>query len=73
MWGLHLNFLRLKITFLLMRAPRGHKAREGKKTPPRKVRSLTEMASGSLQPHDEGSATLTCPNLSSPGRAVINY
>lgn len=31
MWGLHLNFLRLKITFLLMRAPRGHKAREGKK------------------------------------------
>lgn len=28
MWGLHLNFLQLKITFLLMRVTPGHEARE---------------------------------------------
>lgn len=28
MWGLHLNFLQLKITFLLMCAAPGHEARE---------------------------------------------
>lgn len=51
MWGLHLNFLQLKITFLLMHAPWGHEEREGdKKAQPQKVRCLLEMALGSLQP-----------------------
>ena len=30
MWGLHLNFLKLKITSHLMRAPEGNEARERK-------------------------------------------
>lgn len=32
MWGLHLNFLQLKITSLLMRAPEGNEARERQST-----------------------------------------
>lgn len=67
-WGLHLNFLRLKITSPLMRTPEGNQARGGG----RKVRRLSETTSGSPGP-SEAAATLTRPNLSSPGRAVINY
>lgn len=52
---------------------RGATRRGRKKAQPQKVRCLSEMALGSLQPRGGASATLTCPNLRSPGRAVINY
>lgn len=72
MWGLHLNFLQLKITFLLMHAPWGHKEREKKRTATKGEVSVGD-GFGVAAALWRGSATLTCPNLSSPGRVVINY
>lgn len=43
------------------------------KTQPQKVSRLWEDGFGVAVAPRWGSATLTCPNLSSPGRRVINY
>lgn len=71
--GLHLNFLQLKITFLLLCAPQGQKARERE----REIESTATKGEVSVEDGfgvaEAPVATPTCPNLSSPGRAVINY
>lgn len=55
-----------------MHAPRGHKEREGKKTATKGEVSVGDGLGVAAAPWWD-SATLTCPNLSSPGRVVINY
>lgn len=72
MRGLHLNFSQLKITFLLMHAPWGHNEREEKSTATKGEVSVGDGFGVAAAPW-RGSAPLTCPNLSSPGRTVINY
>lgn len=76
MWGLHLNFLQLKITFPLMRALWGQIEREGegkKRSTATKGEVSVGDGFGVAAAPWWGSATLTCPNLGSPGRVVINY
>lgn len=54
MWGLHLNFLQLEITFSSNTCTVGPQVEGGgnkiKKTQPQKVRCLLEMALGSYSP-----------------------
>lgn len=72
MWGLHLNFLQLKITFSFNACTVGHKEREEQRTATKGEVCVGDGLGVAAAPW-RGSATLTCPNLSSPGRAVINY
>lgn len=74
MWGLHLNFLQLEITFLLMHALRATRRKRGGGAKPQKVKCLLAIALGRLlQPPWRGSATSACPSLSSRESWVINY
>lgn len=74
MWGLHLNFLQLKITFpsnACTVGPHGGGGVGGSTATKGEV-SVGDGFGVAAAPW-RGSATLTCPNLGSPGRVVINY
>lgn len=66
MLGLHLNFLQLKITFLLMHATRATREGGG-------GGSTTTKGEVSVGQGFGVAAALKCPNLSSPWRMIINY
>lgn len=71
--GLHLNFLQLKITFLLLCAPQGQKAREKERERESTATKGEVSVEDGFGVAEAPVATPTCPNLSSPGRVVINY